>query len=439
MLAGAGEVGIGLDAVADIGDDEKRRPFGQRLGILLGLAAGAQHRGVPGLGAANAVAAPVAGRGEAGLLQQRFFAFGLAALLGFEDETVVTVEIDKSAARRAVGIVKFYGMLEPVFVVLGLAGGRHRVRQPEHIAKLDQEELIIGPLGGGRVPPARDKGGNRSLFFLGWIVLRAAAHNAKLQRCQWWVKWWVKRRVDGGPSILRSAPRRLAGIAAAFLLAGAFARPSAAAAAPEGGASGLVYVVAGGWHTELDLPVAAIGGPLAALEPAGARYLVLGWGAQDYYMARDPGLADLLRAAAPGPAVMLVVPLTVPPQAFAGADNVWPVAVSRDGARRLSQFLWESLAKDPRGAPQRVGAGPYPQSVVLCRSRPLRSHAHLQHLDRRGIARGRSAGHRGRGGFCRPAARPIAAAVKRHRAGPAGAPASHLTLPSPPLRAEREK
>ncbi len=80
-------------------------------------------------------------------------------------------------------------------------------------------------------------------------------------------------------------------------------------------------------------------------------------------MARDPGLADLLRAAAPGPAVMLVVPVAVPPQAFAGADNVWPVAVSRDGARRLSQFLWESLAKDPRGAPQRVGAGPYPQSA----------------------------------------------------------------------------
>jgi hypothetical protein len=59
----------------------------------------------------------------------------------------------------------------------------------------------------------------------------------------------------------------------------------------------VVYVISGGWHTAVGLPVAEISGPLAALKPAfpTARYLVFGWGAHDYYMARNPGIGDLLR------------------------------------------------------------------------------------------------------------------------------------------------
>jgi Protein of unknown function (DUF2459) len=37
--------------------------------------------------------------------------------------------------------------------------------------------------------------------------------------------------------------------------------------------------------------------------------------------------------------------------------------VSRGGAERLSQFLWKYLAKDAKGAPHRIGAGPYSGSV----------------------------------------------------------------------------
>jgi hypothetical protein len=60
---------------------------------------------------------------------------------------------------------------------------------------------------------------------------------------------------------------------------------------------------------------------------------------------------------------MLVVPLAVSPAAFAGAADTVPVPISRDGAKRLSQFLWDGLAKDRHGAPRDIGAGPYPQSV----------------------------------------------------------------------------
>ena len=127
----------------------------------------------------------------------------------------------------------------------------------------------------------------------------------------------------------------------------------------------VIYVIAGGWHTELALPMPTISSRLAALKRgfATARYLVFGWGARDYYMARDPGLGDLLRAVVPGPAVLLIIPLQVSPEAFAGAANAFAVPVSRGGAERLSQFLWGYLAKDAKGTLRRMGAGPYPGSV----------------------------------------------------------------------------
>lgn len=129
--------------------------------------------------------------------------------------------------------------------------------------------------------------------------------------------------------------------------------------------SDVVYVIDGGWHTEIALPRDEIDGGLARLkaEYHAAPYLIFGWGARDFYMARNPGLGDLLRAAVPGPAVMLVTPTGVPPTAYLGPGNVWTLAVSYTGAARLSQFLWDSLAKGVDGAPLRTGAGPYPQSV----------------------------------------------------------------------------
>ena len=126
-----------------------------------------------------------------------------------------------------------------------------------------------------------------------------------------------------------------------------------------------VYVIAGGWHTELALPMAAIEGPLAALKPRfpDARYLVFGWGARDYYMSHNPGLDDLLRAMVPGPAVLLVIPLSTTPEAFAGAGNVYALPISPGGAEQLTRFLWGYLAKDAGGASHPVAAGLYPGSV----------------------------------------------------------------------------
>ena len=126
-----------------------------------------------------------------------------------------------------------------------------------------------------------------------------------------------------------------------------------------------VYVISQGWHTEIGLPARAMTGSLAALKRASpdSRFFVFGWGQRDYYMAQNPGLGDLLKASVPGPAVMLIIPLSIPPPEFFTADaSVFTIRVSQDGLDRLSQFLWRYLEKDPDHVPHRLGNGPYPGS-----------------------------------------------------------------------------
>jgi uncharacterized protein (TIGR02117 family) len=141
--------------------------------------------------------------------------------------------------------------------------------------------------------------------------------------------------------------------------------PDGALAIPAASHGDVVYIIAGGWHTELALPVAEIRGPLAQLTAVfvGTPYLIFGWGARDFYMAQNPGFGDLLRATVPGPAVMLVIPSGAPPTAYLGPANVWTISLSRQGAAGLSQFLWNSLAKNQTGVPIRAGDGPYPKSM----------------------------------------------------------------------------
>jgi hypothetical protein len=165
-----------------------------------------------------------------------------------------------------------------------------------------------------------------------------------------------------------------------YLLAGAMTGCSSPPVQPYVGTEPrdqVIFVVAGGWHTELALPMSAIGGPLAALKPsfANANYLVFGWGARGYYMARDPGLDDLLRAAVPGPAVMLVIPLQVSPEMFAGPGKTFAMMASRAGAARLWQFLWDYLAKDTEG-----GSTASVPAPILEASSMLRAERSISHI-----------------------------------------------------------
>ena len=164
------------------------------------------------------------------------------------------------------------------------------------------------------------------------------------------------------PNAARSIQSALAGLWLLALIAAGCAQLAPALESTAAPRTEAMYVLRGGWHTELALPAPLIDGPLSALKSdfPGALYLVFGWGARDYYMAANPGWAEAMRALSPGPAVMLVMGLSAAP---APSENASLIFVSRQGAGRLSRWLWNELAKAPDGQPQRIAAGPYPQSV----------------------------------------------------------------------------
>lgn len=128
-----------------------------------------------------------------------------------------------------------------------------------------------------------------------------------------------------------------------------------------------LYVISGGWHTELGLQLATISGPLAALKPEfpSARYLVFGWGARDYYMARNPGMGDVLRALAPGPAVMLVIPLEMAPEAVFGVSNAFVVHVRGVGSNVSRNFCGAIWSQTRKGRPTALEQVPIPRASSM--------------------------------------------------------------------------
>jgi uncharacterized protein (TIGR02117 family) len=180
---------------------------------------------------------------------------------------------------------------------------------------------------------------------------------------------FIRRALEGSPSRRKCAGAIVApSVAAALVLLEVIGCTVTTSVKPYLGSSPraeAIYVVSGGWHTELGLLLEGLTDGLAALKPEfpSARYMVFGWGARDYYTAQNPGIGDILRAAVPGPAVTLVIPLLISPEAFFGASNVFVLPAPQEGIQRLAQFLWDYLAVDSERLPRRIGTGPYPQSV----------------------------------------------------------------------------
>lgn len=122
-----------------------------------------------------------------------------------------------------------------------------------------------------------------------------------------------------------------------------------------------LYVIEAGWHTEIGLETSRLTTPLASIlaDFPSAHALTFGWGQRDFYMDPNPSLAVMLRAAFPGPSVMLVRPLaTRPSAAFAPPTRVVTLRISDDGMGRLCDFVWRSFARDIGGSTIRAGTGP---------------------------------------------------------------------------------
>ncbi len=126
-----------------------------------------------------------------------------------------------------------------------------------------------------------------------------------------------------------------------------------------------VYVTAAGWHTGIALPVPWLDHAWNRL-PASfpdAKFLLFGWGERNYYMARDPGIGDALRALFPGPAVLLVTALAQPPQDALPNARVFAIGLSRVEADRMVAFIRTAFARSPDGQPYPVGVGFSPGSL----------------------------------------------------------------------------
>ena len=147
----SGEIGEQLQAMADVADDQKRRPAVLRIerpGIALGLVAGVAHQHVPApAGTPAAKHVRFGGRGRAGRQGDLLALPGPAALLGLEDEAAALVEVDPADLAVAVQVAAADGALEHIVVGLAARPGGIGVRQVEQVGQLDEEHRIVGALG----------------------------------------------------------------------------------------------------------------------------------------------------------------------------------------------------------------------------------------------------------------------------------------------------
>jgi hypothetical protein len=169
---------------------------------------------------------------------------------------------------------------------------------------------------------------------------------------------------------MRRAPLPLA-LAIIAALGGCGARtepPPFAAERAAGGAA--VAIVDRGWHTDLALPAEALTGPLAEVKQSfpGLRYAVFGFGDRVYYMAREETVLGTLEALFPGPGVVLVTALGVPPAAAFGRESVVTLQLSCTELHALGGFIARTMARGAAAALKPLAAGPYPGSLFYASS-----------------------------------------------------------------------
>jgi uncharacterized protein (TIGR02117 family) len=133
----------------------------------------------------------------------------------------------------------------------------------------------------------------------------------------------------------------------------------------EGEAVRLVYVTDHGWHTGIvvrqsDVP--------AALWPThrdfpGSKYVEIGWGDRNFYLAPQGTLWLALKAAFwSTSAVLHVIAFDGPPNRSFPGREVVALRVSEHGFRQLADFVGAAWATDESGEPIRLGPGLYPLS-----------------------------------------------------------------------------
>lgn len=179
---------------------------------------------------------------------------------------------------------------------------------------------------------------------------------------------------SSGNGLGRARPRPsrrallLGGCAGALAACGATGRP-APSLAEDAPRTGVVHLVARGWHTDVDLPADRLPAALLplALDFPGAAHFLFGFGERAYWTRPDPTSMDAFAALVPGPGVILVTALRVPPGAAFAATDVVPLPVAESGLDRLAAHLAAELREGGEVRP--LADGPYPGSRFYATSR----------------------------------------------------------------------
>lgn len=141
----------------------------------------------------------------------------------------------------------------------------------------------------------------------------------------------------------------LAPLAAPLVLAGC-ALPPPPPCPTEAAAETEAWVVSHGWHLELAMRRHALDGPLARFAAAfpGADALAFGFGKYGFMLAGTGAFEEWLLGPIPGPGVIQVTGLTVPPpEAYPG--RVFALALPPGGREGMVRFLADSFARDAEG------------------------------------------------------------------------------------------
>ncbi len=159
--ASLGEVGIDLDAVADIDDEEEGRGRfvgGEVAGVALGLAFGAPHGVVPcravADGAGFLLSLDLGAGGDGGEREIGLLGFRRDELLRLQHEAAAAVEIEAAIGGEAGAGGDLHRELEGIAAGVAILGAR----DAEEIGQLGEEELGIGALAGRGHGPTGEEG-----------------------------------------------------------------------------------------------------------------------------------------------------------------------------------------------------------------------------------------------------------------------------------------
>jgi hypothetical protein len=142
------------------------------------------------------------------------------------------------------------------------------------------------------------------------------------------------------------------------------AGPSEAGPSADAGAPVTIYVIKRSWHTDIGFDAADLHASLATLRPAlpEAHYLLFGFGDKHYLMTRANSFQGMVGAVWPGDGLVLLTGLKGTPEQAFGVNGVTRLRVSAAQARRLEEYVWNTLTIE-NGVATALAPGPYEGSL----------------------------------------------------------------------------